>query len=60
MSPEQIVERIMTQHWDMAACRCWVCHEGRLAGLRPRPQYLWRGPNDQYARVRVPEPEIKR
>ena len=28
-----IVERIMTQHWDMAACPCWVCREGRAAGL---------------------------
>jgi hypothetical protein len=34
-----IVERIMTQHWDMAACMCWVCEEGRVAGCRPREMY---------------------
>jgi len=37
---EEIVERIMTQHWDMAACRCWVCQAGREAGCRPREEYL--------------------
>lgn len=39
-----IVERIMTQHWDMAACDCWVCTEGRAAGCRPREIYLSRLP----------------
>ncbi len=40
----EIVERIMTQHWDMAACSCWVCRDGREAGCRPRVEYLlWRG-----------------
>ena len=34
-----IVERIMTQHWGMAACRCWVCLAGREAGCRPREEY---------------------
>ena len=29
---EGIVERIMTQHWDMAACQCWVCKAGREVG----------------------------
>lgn len=35
-----IVERIMTQHWDLKACDCWVCDEGREAGCRPRDRYL--------------------
>lgn len=39
----EIIERIMTQHWDLAACRCWVCVEGRDAGLCPRERYLLRG-----------------
>lgn len=35
-----IIERVMSQHWDMAACRCWVCVEGNAAGCRPRERYL--------------------
>lgn len=35
MDAQEIVERIMTMHWDMAACQCWVCQEGRKAGCRP-------------------------
>lgn len=34
-----IVETIMTQHWDMAACPCWICQRGRAVGLRPRIIY---------------------
>jgi hypothetical protein len=36
----EIVERIMTQHWDMGACPCWVCVAGREAGCRARGTYL--------------------
>lgn len=36
----QIVERIMTQHWDMASCPCWVCVDGRAANCSPREKYL--------------------
>ena len=35
-----IIERIMTQHWDLAACWCWVCQSGREAGCRPRAVFL--------------------
>lgn len=35
-----IVEIIMSQHWDMVACQCWICVEGRKAGCRPRDRYL--------------------
>lgn len=35
-----IIERIMTAHWDLASCRCWVCTAGREAGCRPREEYL--------------------
>lgn len=37
---EDIVERIMTAHWDMSACRCWVCSHGRDLGLRPMGKWL--------------------
>ena len=36
----EIVEIIMTQHWDMAACQCWVCTKGREAGCSPMEKYL--------------------
>lgn len=48
----EIVERIMTQHWDMAACPCWVCRAGRDAGLRPRQGYPTFG-TDAQPSVRV-------
>lgn len=37
---EEIVVRIMTQHWDMAACDCWVCEAGRAADLHPNSAFL--------------------
>ena len=40
MKPREIVERIMTQHWDIAACKCWKCVEGRTNGCGARDEYL--------------------
>jgi hypothetical protein len=40
MTLQEITERIMTAHWDMAACRCWVCTAGRESGCAPRDKYL--------------------
>lgn len=49
-----IVARIMTMHWDMKACECWVCQDGRAAGVRPNAKYLqWR--EDGYAFVGDPK-----
>lgn len=39
MTAQEIVERIMTAHWDMAACPCWVCSAGRELGFAPRDGY---------------------
>lgn len=36
----EIIERIMSAHWDMVACSCWVCRSGRELGLEPRGIYL--------------------
>jgi hypothetical protein len=44
-----IVERIMTQHWDLAACQCWVCQSGREFGCRPRDAFL----RNNYPRVHI-------
>lgn len=40
MNSDEIVEQIMTQHWDMKSCDCWVCHTGREAGLSPKETHL--------------------
>ena len=53
MRPKEIVERIMTKHWDMAACKCWVCREGRKAGCHPIDQYLPRKSKKQFGRIKV-------
>lgn len=52
-----LVERIMTQHWDLSACDCWVCALAREAGCRPRQTFLDAG--RQWPRVKVggPPPE---
>jgi len=51
---QDIIERIMTQHWDMAACLCWVCQEGREAGCRPRDCFAgWKHPVEDRPQVRV-------
>ncbi len=39
-SLEEIVERIMTAHWDIFACNCWVCRSARQFGLAPQDEYL--------------------
>ena len=39
-NPKDIVEKIMTQHWDIAACQCWICKHGREMGLRPRKKHM--------------------
>jgi hypothetical protein len=40
LTPQEIVERIMTAHWDIAACQCWVCRSGRNFGFHPVDDYL--------------------
>jgi hypothetical protein len=39
MRPKEIVERIMTSHYDIARCNCWLCREGRKAKCHPRKNY---------------------
>lgn len=40
MKPKEIVERIMTQHWDMVACDCWICEEGYKSKCGAKEEYL--------------------
>lgn len=53
MKPKEIVERIMSQHWDMAACPCWICKEGRKSGCRPQAKYLSHNSKIKVGRVIV-------
>lgn len=41
--PRDLIELVMTQHWDMAACPCTFCEAGRIMGFRPHAGFLfWR------------------
>lgn len=40
MNAQEIIERIMTMHWDMAACHCWVCDAGTALGYHAVDIYL--------------------
>lgn len=40
MTAQEILERIMSAHWDMAACQCWICKAARELGYRPKTAYL--------------------
>jgi hypothetical protein len=51
MTAQEIIERIMTHHWDLMACRCWICDAGRELGFKPRLDYLWHHGGVVVARV---------
>lgn len=36
---KNLIERVMSAHWDMAACQCWFCREARSLGCHPRGGY---------------------
>ena len=39
MDAQELIERVMTEHWDIGACPCFFCVIGRDLGFRPRPSY---------------------
>lgn len=47
MTANEIVERIMSAHWDLAACPCWVCKAGREIGLSSKEGYLQHRENNR-------------
>lgn len=57
MTAQEIIERIMAMHWDMFACRCWICNNGRELGFVVRYEYLEHknGNRDKYAHIEAPE-----
>ena len=51
---QKIIEIIMTQHWDMQACPCWICKAGRDLGFHPRQDYqAWSHPEMARPKVMV-------
>ena len=60
MTMREIIEIIMSQHWDMAACPCWICKEGHKLGCRPRGQHLRHNAGDKAKdSVHVDGPSLK-
>lgn len=55
---EDIVTEIMTQHWDLIACACWVCKAGRRIGLGAVEEHLPRVSGVKFPRVNVEEGEV--
>lgn len=35
LTPELILETIVSQHYDIKACDCWICLEAAAVGIRP-------------------------
>lgn len=54
MTANEIVERIMTHHWDLTACQCWICEAGRALGFSAREEYLEHKSTIKIAHVAVP------
>lgn len=53
MTAQEVIERIMTQHWDMAMCFCWICEAGRKLGYGPQDRYLQHKSKIKVGRVTV-------
>lgn len=53
LTPENVIEIIMAQHWDMVACDCWICNAGRYNGLGATRENLPHNRKDDLGYVRV-------
>lgn len=53
MNAKEIIERIMSQHWDMARCHCWICEAGRKLGYGAEAKYLSYNSEIKVGRVTV-------
>jgi len=53
LTAKDIVEQIMTQHWDLIACHCWVCQAGRRTGIGPVKEHLQHVSGYVFPRVEV-------
>ncbi|KKL53659.1 hypothetical protein LCGC14_2273250 [marine sediment metagenome] len=57
LTAEGIVTQIMTQHWDLHACNCWVCEAGRRIGIGAQEDHLPHHSGFRFSRVCVDESE---
>ena len=55
MTAQEIIERIMTMHWDLGMWRCWICNAGRQLGFGPCDEYLEHKNGFRYAHIPTPE-----
>ncbi len=39
MNAEELIKRVMTEHWDIFACWCKFCRVARELGFRPTEDY---------------------
>lgn len=39
VTAEELIERVLTEHWDIGACPCTFCSTAREIGLHPRACY---------------------
>ena len=39
MTAQELIERVLTEHWDIGACPCTFCVEARKLGFHPRYGY---------------------
>ena len=53
MTAQEVIERIMSAHWDMTVCPCWICRAGRRLGYAPREEYM---PRQNQNRKKYPAP----
>lgn len=53
MTPTEIIEIIMAQHWDISSCHCWICEAGRANGLSVKAENLPHHRPDHLAIVEV-------
>lgn len=56
---EHIVRRIVSAHWDIFACDCWVCEAARAEGIHPTGPWM-NTTDDNATKYPVPGYEGKR
>ena len=59
MNAQEVIERIMSHHWDMTACKCWICQAGRNLSYGARSEYLPHNDELKLPRVKRPLKELE-
>jgi uncharacterized protein (DUF2345 family) len=53
LTAEDIITIITSQHWDMVACKCWICEAGRRIGCGATEEGLRIGSKKGFAHIQV-------